>query len=395
MISENKNSCCGCGACSDICPVSAISMVADVDGFIFPHVDEKACIGCGKCERVCPFLNKTEAVEPQVYAAVSTDCDLSASASGGAFSSIASAFIRNGGHVYGCALVEKDGTLTPEHIHVDTVDGLTALKGSKYVQSNTAGVFSDIKKRLKNGERVLFCGTPCQVSAVKNFAGNIDGLYTAELICHGVPSAKLFADYLAFEEKKRGQRVTDIKFRCKDRGWALTERLTLEDGTSVLLPPEQSSYYQLFLNGSTYRESCYNCPFASKSRAGDITLGDFWNIDLTHPEYVDGSTPLDESKGISCITVNNDRGNELINVYGGGIFRLPSDYERASKYNRQLLRPSAMPENRAEYLSLSRLGYDKLDRLYRKRLIPIKIKRGIRRAVPKPVKKIIKKILNK
>lgn len=395
MIDPKKSQCCGCGACSDVCPVSAIRMITDSDGFVFPETDSHTCIGCGKCDSVCPFMSDVTPIQPKVYAAVSTDCELSESASGGAFSSLAAAFINDGGHVYGCALVDENGSLTPKHVHVDNLQGLKALKGSKYVQSSTVSVFKDVLSRLKNGEKVLFCGTPCQVTALKRAAHGREGLYTAELICHGVPSAELFKKYLAFEGKKRGQRVTDIKFRCKDRGWALTARLTLEDGTSLLLTPEESSYYQLFLNGSTYRESCYSCPFASKNRSGDITLGDFWNIDLVHPEYVDGSTPLDESKGISCITVNSERGSELIDRYGKGIFMLPSDYDSASRYNSQLIRPSIPPENRAEYLALARNDYADLDRLYRRRLIPIRFKRGIRKAVPKPVKKIIKKLIKR
>lgn len=395
MINPKDSKCCGCGACSDVCPVSAIRMITADDGFVYPEVDGHTCIGCGKCDTVCPFIRPLSPAEPQVFAAVSTDCELSESASGGAFSSIAAAFIRDGGHVYGCALVDENGTLTPKHVHVDTIGGLSALKGSKYVQSSTATVFSEALSRLKKGEKVLFCGTPCQVTAMKRVANGKDGLYTAELICHGVPSRELFKSYLEFEGKKRGRRVTDIKFRCKDRGWALTARLTLEDGTSVLMSPEESSYYQLFLNGSTYRESCYSCPFASKNRSGDLTLGDFWNIDLVHPEYLNGSTPLDESKGISCITVNSERGRELLDRYGKGIFMLPSDYESASRYNSQLIRPSRMPENRDEYLSLARRDYADLDRLYRRRLIPIKVKRGIRKAIPKPLKRLIKKIIKR
>lgn len=177
------------------------------------------------------------------------------------------------------------------------------------------------------------------------FSGDVEeaiGVYmnNESNTCHGVPSTKLFHEYISFEEKKLGAAVVDFHFRDKSQGWKLYGSMTLDNGRTVYFEPEESSYYQMFLNSYTYRENCYTCPYASDHRPGDITIGDYWCIELVHPELLaENGGPLDHEKGVSCMIVNNDHGQALLGTYGGGILRWPSTYEKASKYNHQFSPP--------------------------------------------------------
>lgn len=397
IVPESIN-CCGCGACAHICPKGAITMPPDEDGFLYPVVDSGKCVECGLCEKVCTFQNQLPVEsEKEVYAAVTGDADVLQSASGGMFASFAQSVLAEGGAVYGCAMEYEDGQLWPRHICVTEQDDLIKLKGSKYVQSDLGDTYPNIRNRLEAGQSVLFSGTPCQVAGLRGYLRKeYENLFTLDLICHGVPSGKLFRDYIAFEEKKQGRKITGFRFRDKSFGWKLHGAITLEGGDTIHFEPEESSYYQMFLNSYTYRENCYHCPYASDQRPGDITIGDFWCIELVHPELLaEKGGPLEHDKGASCLIVNNKKGRILLERYGNGIRRWKSTYENASKYNRQLTAPSALKPERAEALALSREGYEKVERWYRRRLWPIKIKRAIRAAIPKPIKRIARAVLRR
>jgi coenzyme F420-reducing hydrogenase beta subunit len=373
-------------------------MMPDENGFVYPSVDESKCVHCGLCEKVCAYQNVLPPVsEKAIYAAVSGSTDVRESASGGLFAAFAQAVMEQGGAVYGCAMVYEQDQLWPRHICVTEQKDLIRLKGSKYVQSDLTGVYPDVRRRLEEGQMVLFSGTPCQVAGLKGFLRReYQNLFTVDIICHGVPSGKLFRDYIAFEERKREAKITAFRFRDKSQGWKLHGAMTLESGETVYFEPEESSYYQMFLNSYTYRENCYSCPYASDRRPGDVTIGDYWCIDLVHPELLrENGGPLDHESGTSCMIVNNEMGRRLMDLFGNGILKWASTYEKASKYNRQLTFPSVMKTERAEVLMLSRENYEKVERWYRRRLRPIKIRRAIRAMVPKPVKNALKTIINK
>lgn len=395
---ENKSDCCGCGACLNACPKNAIILSPDEDGFVYPSVNEKKCIECGLCKKVCAYQNQDRiSSKKEVYAAVSVSTDLAESASGGLFAAFAQAVIADNGAVYGCAMEYENETLIPRHICVTELGELVKLKGSKYVQSCLGNCYSDVRSRLDNGQSVLFSGTPCQVADLKSFLRkDYDNLFTIDIICHGVPSAKLFRDYIRFEEQKNNKKIVDFRFRDKSAGWKLHGSMTFDDGETVYFEPEESSYYQMFLNSYTYRENCYSCPYASDKRSGDITVGDFWCIDLVHPELLtENGGELEEKKGVSCMIVNNPKGSRMLELYGNGIRRWESAYENAAKYNRQLTAPSSRKPERETALSLAREGYENVERWYRRRLRPIKLKRAVRSAIPRPVKDLMKKLLRR
>ncbi len=390
MIDLKKTDCCGCGACAFACPVDAIEMKPDENGFIYPVFDTEKCISCSLCDRTCVYGRAERKSPDEVYAAVGR-CDLSRSASGGMFASFAEAFVSDGGAVFGAALTPADDGFISEHRRAEHISDLDALKGSKYVQSDISGAYPEIRACLDNGKRVLFSGTPCQCAAVKDYFES-DLLYTVELVCHGVPSNELFNKFIAYEEKKRGRRITAFRFRTKKAGWGLTAELTFADGKKEYIAPEYLSYYQLFLDGKTYRENCYTCPYASDKRGSDVTIGDFWNIELSRPDLLTGENALDPEKGISCLCINTEKGRELLESYGSCIIKHPASYGEASRYNGQMTRPSARPTDREKILALAK-DYSDLDRAYRRSRRPIRAKNALRRAVPRPLKSFLKKIL--
>lgn len=394
MLTIDKHSCCACGACAQICPKNAITMKPDENGFVYPIMDSDKCVDCNMCEIVCTSGNEIQSSLKTVYAAVSNDTDITKSASGGIFATLAQAVIKANGAVYGCAMIMDNGKLTPKHICVTDMAELDKLKGSKYVRSDIGNTYSDAKIRLDNGQTVLFSGTPCQIAGLKGYLQrDYDGLFTVDIVCHGVPSAEMFQSYIEYEEKRLGKRIVDFRFRDKTEGWKLYASMMFEDGMKKTFEPEESSYYQMFLNSYTYRENCYACPYASDKRPGDITIGDFWCIDLVHPELLyENGGEIDEARGVSCMIVNNVRGHRMLDIFGGGIDCWKSSYANASKYNRQLTAPSVLRPERDEVLCLYSQGYDKLDGWYRKRLKKIRFVRRLRAMIPKRLKRAVRSI---
>jgi coenzyme F420-reducing hydrogenase beta subunit len=318
-------------------------MIADVDGFVFPKVDEAKCIRCQKCRRVCAFQNvPVDDRKPlATYAAINKDMSsLLKSTSGGVFFALASWVFRERGVVFGCAYNDD---MEPQHICVDDLVDARKLQGSKYVQSKTNVAYKEVQRYLSEGKWVLFTGTPCQVAALKSFLGkDYDRLVTADLICHGVPSVSFFKGYICHLEKKYKGRVIELRFRDKARGWGLVGKLVYHKNGKLYekpISPKMSYYYHYFLKGYTYRESCYECKYACASREGDLTLGDFWGIREAHPE-------VETKSGVSVLMVNTLKGEELIGDLSEQLALTPSTFEKASKKNNQLNRPTAKPQGR-------------------------------------------------
>lgn len=376
MIAENKKDCCGCGACYNSCPRNAIQLKADEYGFIYPHIDSKKCIDCGICEKVCAYQNKDEIAEPMAaYAAViKEDSLLEKSASGGAFAAIAKAVILKDGVVFGCSMEKENGKLEPMHIKVDKISDLCKLQGSKYVQSDMRDSYKIAKKELESNRLVLFSGTPCQIAGLKGFLREKEypNLLTIDLICHGVPNVSLFQDYVNYIEKKLHGEIISFLFRDKEKGWGLKPKVIYLDKKGnkrhSVLPYEMRSYYELFLNSDIYRENCYSCKYASKHRAGDLTIGDYWGIAKEHPEYLKANGGnIEEKKGVSCIIVNNGQGELLLEELGKGINLKKTDFEKVAKWNKQLNNPSRHSEKRNIILSAYKEnGWKGAEKAYRK-----------------------------
>lgn len=304
IVSAEK--CTGCGSCYNVCPMEAITMKYDIDGFLAPFIDEQACVSCGKCVSACPVCTPTfrHNKQPECYAAMAQDDELrKKSSSGGIFSLFAKEVFKRGGIVCGAAYNEE---FLVEHVIIDKYDDIDKLRGSKYLQSNTKKIYKEIKSRLNSGEFALFCGCPCQVGALNTFLGkNYPNLLTIDLMCHGGSSPLLFKKYL--EETYHGKKLERFSFRDKSIfGWPASANAYFTDGTSEHTHQTQDVYYQAFTRSLSVRTSCGTCPFASLPRQGDITLADFWGAGRYNKAFDDG-------KGTSIIIVNSDNGYKYYN----------------------------------------------------------------------------------
>lgn len=215
-----KEDCCGCAACVQVCPKSCIAMVRDAEGFDYPKADSERCISCGLCEKVCPVSHAQAepAGEPKAFAAYGPDKDRAESSSGGIFAQLARQTLAQGGLVFGAAMAEDSKTAV--HMAIDSEGDLPRLQGSKYLQSHVGNCFRQAKEALEAGRAVLFTGTPCQIEGLLHFLGrDYENLVTADVICHGVPSEKLWQKYLDCQQRRYDSRVTRVSFRDKRQGW--------------------------------------------------------------------------------------------------------------------------------------------------------------------------------
>ncbi|MBQ1389191.1 MAG: Coenzyme F420 hydrogenase/dehydrogenase, beta subunit C-terminal domain [Clostridia bacterium] len=388
VLFDKKEDCCGCGACYNACPKNAISMREDEFGYIYPHIDEKLCVRCGKCKRVCAFQNRSETNSPiECYAAVSkNDKQAGLSASGGVFAAIAQAFIESGGVVYGAAFDDSWGV---RHIAVTNIDELYKIQGSKYAHSSTQRTFSEVRKYLKQGTKVLYSGTPCQIAGLKEFLGaDYDDLFTVDIVCHGVPSSKMLIDYLKLLEDKHGGNVRSFTFRDKSIGWGINGRAEI-NGKRVKIWQSSSSYLFYFTKGWLYRENCYKCKYASSHRPADITLCDYWGVEKQHPELL-GKDGWDESKGISGVIINTQKGKSLLN---DGLEMYSTSFEKISSGNSQLRNPSS-PGKRDELLEVYRKGsWRALDDRFKKNSGFRMYSSQIKALLPAAVKRKLKELL--
>jgi len=373
--------CTGCGACYNVCPVDAIKMKADGEGFLFPEIESSKCIECGLCLKKCPAVNDDDNVNshtPEVYSVCASNDIRKNSSSGGMFSVIADYFIENGGYVSGVVWNNK---WEAEYIVTNDSSEVKKMRGSKYVQSNTGKIYSEIKDLLEKGEKVLFTGCPCQVSGLNHFLDKqYKNLLTVDIVCHGSPSPKSFDKFLMSAVKPLlpdhsentlddfKSYIKDVNFRNKDRhGWAHSILITMNNGAEYDKRRSETSWYSAFLNGLNCRKSCGNCRYATIPRQGDITMGDFWGIDETDTEQNDGL-------GVSVITLNNDNGKECFNAIKDNFISLKTQtIETAKKKNWNLIGSSVSHKERKRFFELLNIkdDFDKITEYALKRKFDI------------------------
>jgi len=358
---KNKKKCTGCSACCSICPTKAISMLEDNEGFVYPVIDEAKCIKCGACKKICPCLNNIESTNfdvPTVLAAWSLDSrNKETSSSGGCFYELAKYVINQGGLVVGAAF---DEDLNVVHKVVDNIVGLNELKGSKYVQSRIGDCYIKVKKYLDEYKKVLFVGTPCQVAGLYAFLKNnqYDNLYTADLICHGVPSTKVYRKYLEELSKKYKSKPISLTFRDKSSGWKRYKFKINFENKQYIKSASYDIYMRAFLSNICLRPSCYECKFSKLPRVADITLGDFWGI-----ENIDAK--LDDDTGTSELVINSQKGKEMLSNVEDNIFVKEVKLEDGIKYNPCLVTSSKMLEKRGQFfIDLDNNSLSKLEKKY-------------------------------
>ena len=279
--------CSGCDACGQICPKAAISMMPNDEGFLYPEVDSSLCVECRLCEKICPVLNvrsSTDFSERKAYAAICSDEKIRLeSSSGGMFTVLAEKVIADGGVVFGA---EFDSDFSVRHGWTDSVFGLERFRGSKYLQSRTESSFSECRKFLDDGRKVLYTGTPCQIAGLKAFLKkDYENLFTVDVICHGVPSPALWQKYIKFREKKSASRIVKTAFRRKNDGWKLYSlSFTFANGSEYSVNQSKGMWMLSFNKNVMMRNSCYDCVFKGSEILSDITIGDFWGIQNYIPE---------------------------------------------------------------------------------------------------------------
>ena len=402
VLFASASACCGCGSCAARCPKGAIDMMEDEHGFRLPRIRKDACVRCGACKTVCGFQRKLAARSGGPFYAAALAAGEPDSASGGVFACLARAVIERGGIVYGAAYDAGEDGLRVRHRRVDSADGIHALQGSKYVQSDATACYGMVERDLKGGLTVLFSGTPCQVAGLKGFLRRDYGnLILVDLVCHGVPSEAMFRGYAESLCRRFGANVRDLRFRCKRDGWdnsrALLARLAGEGYRDVLIPSWGSVYYDLFLNLKTLRDSCYACPFAGPDRPGDLTIGDFWGVERRRPDLLRENGGLFSTfEGVSCLLANNVHGAEMLGELGEGLTLAPVEFDEIAAGNDQLRAPAALPDDRADYISAFRHGgWLAVDRLWRRRTLPARLKRAVSRYLPTSLKAAIKHIIRR
>ncbi len=365
MISiRNKIDCCGCNACGDICPHAAISFKTDDEGFWYPEVDAGLCTDCGACERVCPVKAPAESVirydTPIVYAAYTRDEAIRLdSTSGGIHSMLAGKMFDKDAFVGG-AVYNDDHTVS--QIITDKRGRLPEIRSSKYLQSNAASVYKDIRARLRDGRPVFFCGTPCQVQALYKFLGkDYDNLVTADFICRGVNSPKVFLSYMAMLEEKYGSRAKSIKFKSKEKGWHnFSIRVEFENGRVYCKDRWHDLFFIGYLQYNNFvRPSCYECKFKCFPQKADITLADFWGIEKLDPS-------MDQDKGTSMVMINSDKGAALFDSIKGDIVYKQFSQEDGAVGNPAMNHSlsSAFATRAAFFADLDTLSFDKVARRY-------------------------------
>ncbi len=302
----DKLKCCGCNACGDICPKDAITFKTDIEGFWYPEVDMERCIDCGLCEKVCPELHigelkKNDYERPITIAAINKDMQVRwDSTSGGGFSALADVMYRKGGYVSG-AVYNEDFSVS--NFISDNPGDLLRLRSSKYLQSNAGGLYKQIRELLRKGEKVLACGTPCQMAALRSYlCKDYDNLIIVDFVCRGVNSPKVYRKYLDSLERKYGGKVVYVKAKNKELGWRnLTRKVVFDNGKSYYGVRMEDDFRRGYHTNVFCRPSCYVCRYKGFPRMADITIADYWGI-----ERVDKN--LDNNIGTSMVLLNSKKG---------------------------------------------------------------------------------------
>lgn len=340
--------CCGCGACVQACPKKAISMQKDADGFLFPEIDATLCVDCGLCAKVCPINTDTQKAlvfNQAQYAIASVHKNkivAEESSSGGAFTAIAQAFADECECVFFGAEMFDDFSV--QHRNAFCIEELSAFRKSKYIPSNTANTFAEAKAFLKEGKRVLFSGTPCQIAGLKLFVGEklSEKLFTIDFSCHGVGSPNVWKKYIADLEKKYASKVVKFDFRAKARNFATyssqSSRIEFADGRKIVR--FKDPWFKAFVSALFKRSSCKDCPFSQQQRVSDITIADFWGIERISKKWNSG-------KGVSLILLNTPKARDLFEkiVNVAEVEKFP--FEECLKYNIPL-REKVVPHPKSE-----------------------------------------------
>lgn len=396
--------CTGCMACTAACAHAAIDIIVDPLGFSYPQIETDRCTGCGLCERVCPQLSPRQLTLPQEsLAAVMKDTgELLSCASGGAATALAVGVIRRGGVVVGCS-----GRDMPHvrHVMVRTIEGLSELKGSKYVQSDiSADLLRSIRRELQGGREVLFIGTGCQVAGVRNYLiRDYTNLITVDLVCHGVPSRKMLAENM---KHYPGIDPSTVAFRAKNPkangprairyGWSATTHSGLT-ANRIFISYHRDPYLAAFIDCLDFRPGCYRCQYARPQRGSDLTLADYWGLAE--------DAVLADTVGVSLILVNTSKGRAAVDSVSDILTTERRSVDEAIRGNGQLQHPSESNPRRDEFeriflsdgfvAAARRVSVPAMRRKYIRHTYLYPARSRVGRLIPGALKTAIKKLIGR
>ena len=363
--------CTGCGACEAICPKGAVSMKADKEGFLRPSIDTQKCVHCHLCRRVCQVHYATKSPELQrYYAFKNTDEVRKRSSSGGAFSLIARHMTDIGGKVVASELNDE---WQIQHTFAENYEAIRKQAKTYYVQGKAYPTFREIEQKLKQGEKILFIGTPCQAGGLKKYLHKeYDNLILCDIICHGVPSPKMFGIYTDYLQSKG--TLTQLTQRDKSIGWQGYCVSAEIDGRLYKNNGWLKAYSVMFSHGLINRKSCFQCMYSNYHRVGDITIGDYWGIEKHHKE-------LKDKLGVSLIITNNEKGDTFLHeaLNSKKLFVL----QKEETSQNSLTKPKLEPLRRRSCLKLMEQSYEQSAKKYGEWNVKGYLKEYIRRVMLK------------
>lgn len=363
---KNKVDCCGCNACGDACAHDAITFKTDIEGFWYPEVDKEKCVDCGLCEKVCPIINvdklkKNDIAEPICYAAVHKNYEVRFdSTSGGLFSAFAEKFYRDKGYVGGA--IYNDDWSVRQYISADKAD-LPKLRSSKYQQSSFEGFYKQVRDLVKQGEKVLVCGSPCQMAALRAFLNykEYENLLILDFVCRGTNSPMISRKFSEMLEAKHQSKIVYRKAKNKELGWKnLTLKLTYANGVNEYLPKDANPFTRGYLGTGVFcRPSCYECKFKGFPRIADISLADFWGIEKIEPKMFDNI-------GTSLVLINNEKGKRFFDSIEQKLRSVKLPYETALAGNPSILQPLqvAKIDRKAFFEDAQKMDFGQLSNKY-------------------------------
>ncbi len=352
-IDLNDDNCVGCSACVNACPQACITLVANERGFLIPEVEVDKCMSCGICIAKCPEINPPPTIlgtmeKPRAYAAYSKDIEVRyTSTSGGIFTEVATSFIQKGGYVAGAIY---DENLSIRHHISNDISDIPRLRQSKYAQSDKGNTYNEIKHLLRNGNKVLFVGTPCETAGLVSFLGSSPAeLVLIDFICLGVNSPLVYRKYISWLESVYKSKATRIWFKYKAFGWErFSTRVDFLNGKQYVRSNDADPYMKGFLKRTLYlRQSCYTCKHKGFPRFSDITLGDFWGVGSVFPH-------IDRVLGVSAVCVNTSKGADLFNLVMNRLAVYECDLDQIAAHNKNIYIAIAPDKDSAAF-------YHKLD----------------------------------
>lgn len=347
LSSKIKSECFGCEACVQVCPKDAISLFEDVEGFRYPLLNDNACVNCGLCYSVCPYDNmpSKHADDKLAFGGYHKDDIIrDESTSGGAFSAIVDAWCDNNYIIFGA---KADG-LGVYHTYISDKSQIASFRKSKYSQSVIGSAYSDARRFLNEGRKVLFSGTPCQIAGLLSYLRdtNTENLLTVEVICEGVPSPHFIRRYDEWTVQKHHSKISLLDYRFKDgKRWDYEVMEThLENGIRLKKDRWFNPFWSIWLNHLMSRPSCYSCPFTTTCRVADISLGDLWGVHLYCPEL------YGDNGGSSLIVCNTEAGKSALNMALIYLYGHELSFDDALRYQSPMRKPIDMNPNRTEFM---------------------------------------------